>query len=285
MTAVSAGRTGRTAESRMVNLHGEWDAMNTTARSRGFTLIELLVVISIIALLIALLLPALTEARAAARSVQCKSNQRQIGMLMWQYATEYRVFPLGLNDEAWQGGNGFFFNWREALRRSGLAPDENFLYHSGLTTFHSRLLVRCPEAVSSGTSTNPHAVFGLPQGYTPSLAMWGGSGGASAGHTVFWTRPTDLIQPSGTIGLVEQYGNKQGITRIDLTDTTWGAPRWAVAFSNSVSGAKFAVRHTNSSNFLMTDGHVRSETAARFAEMAELASSTATRRLFSIKAD
>ncbi|MFW6038960.1 MAG: type II secretion system protein [bacterium] len=52
---------------------------------RGFTLIELLVVISIIALLIAILLPALKAAREAARSMQCLSNQRQIGIAMAVY--------------------------------------------------------------------------------------------------------------------------------------------------------------------------------------------------------
>ena len=47
---------------------------------KAFTLIELLVVISIIALLIAILLPALSAAKASARSIQCGSNVRQLGI-------------------------------------------------------------------------------------------------------------------------------------------------------------------------------------------------------------
>ncbi|MEM6259855.1 MAG: prepilin-type N-terminal cleavage/methylation domain-containing protein [Planctomycetota bacterium] len=59
---------------------------------RAFTLIELLVVISIIALLIAILLPALGAAREAARSTQCKSNQRQIMTSFYTYAQDNKDF-------------------------------------------------------------------------------------------------------------------------------------------------------------------------------------------------
>lgn len=53
-----------------------------------FTLIELLVVIAIIAILAALLLPALNAAKEAAREAICKSNQKQLGIGMINYAND-----------------------------------------------------------------------------------------------------------------------------------------------------------------------------------------------------
>lgn len=64
-----------------------------SSHRRAFTLIELLVVIAIIAILVALLLPAVQQAREAARSSQCKSNLKQIGIALHNYHDVQNVFP------------------------------------------------------------------------------------------------------------------------------------------------------------------------------------------------
>ena len=60
-----------------------------TSDRAAFTLIELLVVIAIIALLAALLLPSLTSARESGKRSVCMSNQRQLGMAMNMYASDF----------------------------------------------------------------------------------------------------------------------------------------------------------------------------------------------------
>lgn len=59
-------------------------------KQQAFTLIELLVVISIIALLIAILLPALGQARTVAKATTCRTQLRQIGIAIVNYATDAR---------------------------------------------------------------------------------------------------------------------------------------------------------------------------------------------------
>ena len=56
------------------------------SRSRSFTLIELLIVIAIIAILAALLLPALRSARDTAKKAGCINNEKQIGVIIQEYA-------------------------------------------------------------------------------------------------------------------------------------------------------------------------------------------------------
>jgi len=56
---------------------------------RAFTLIELLVVIAIIAILAAILFPVFAKAREKARQSSCQSNEKQMGLAVMQYVSDY----------------------------------------------------------------------------------------------------------------------------------------------------------------------------------------------------
>ena len=72
--------------------------MSTSIRRSkiGFTLIELLVVIAIIAILAAILFPVFQKVRENARKTACLSNMKQLGLAITQYTQDYdENYPAG----------------------------------------------------------------------------------------------------------------------------------------------------------------------------------------------
>ena len=79
-------------------------------KRQGFTLIELLVVIAILGLLAAVLFPVFAKVRESGRRTVCLSNERQIGMALFQYAQDSNgILAWGSQMPAPKAGSNEFY--------------------------------------------------------------------------------------------------------------------------------------------------------------------------------
>ncbi|MCL4220901.1 MAG: prepilin-type N-terminal cleavage/methylation domain-containing protein [Phycisphaerales bacterium] len=84
------------------------DNCRTASRPRGFSLIELLVVIGVILIVISLVMPGLSLTRAEAQRSVCRSEMRQLSLMVLMYCDDNRAkFPFPLSprgDGNFEGG-------------------------------------------------------------------------------------------------------------------------------------------------------------------------------------
>lgn len=224
---------------------------STTPVARGFTLVELLVVIAIIAVLVSMLLPSLRKARAAARTVQCLSNLRQIGNAFSLYVNDQKgslppVDHTGLIFTSTGDQTKWYHRIQFMVRPQGerLNPPAADPARFSIAAF------LCPDSYfqRAGTVDEAGANYGLNTELRRSVAP-------------FNYKITEIRESAETILAGDRFGMQFNGSR----DTNWilFTPNTAGAAPNDGTGGVInpsSVRnnHQGRANFLFFDGHAAS---------------------------
>ena len=238
-----------------------------TRSFKGFTLIELLVVIAIIAILAAILFPVFQKVRENARRASCESNEKQLGLAFIQYSEDAdESYPTGTDDTP---AGPWGASWAGRINAYVKSPQ---VYH-------------CPDDSTSPVGSAVSSVA-LSYNYNRSIPFtnpginFGGPGGKLAGFnspakTVLLCEiegdpvdvNADLIphndfnvnQSVGMNGVWQAYFNNHNVYAQFVTGQL-GGRAMTVPTKSPYGGyidASTKGRHTDGSNYLMADGHVK----------------------------
>lgn len=120
-----------------MNNNKEKSFIQSKLHINGFTLVELLVVISIIALLLSILMPSLSAARENAKRVVCRSNQKQISLIVNLYSADNNGSLPWMEE-----GDS---NWKKAVARFGVSGADSSRYYPIHTYFEDMTqILHCP---------------------------------------------------------------------------------------------------------------------------------------------
>lgn len=230
------------------------------SRKSAFTLVELLVVIGIISVLIAILLPALNKARAAANTVACASNMRQIVTAMLMYASENKgALPAGVVTVSGAGWASNQYTWDDIIdRQLGLNRSD-----ATLKSWRSDVdvpVLRCPAdayPIDPGMSLvarrRSYAMTGRyklsdPGGMACRIVM---NTDGSMPDNLGWVKVTQTRRPTETLLLVEVI-HPENVIGSDL-----GTRELAYVPSNQAPiGGKPIHGGGKYYNYAFVDGHV-----------------------------
>ncbi|MFZ2653783.1 MAG: H-X9-DG-CTERM domain-containing protein [Victivallales bacterium] len=188
-----------------------------------FTLIELLIVIAIISILAAMLLPALKTAKDVAMKNSCMNNQKQIGLAIYAYTTDYNgwLTPVAKVDPQ--------IFWARTLQNEG---------YLGSPSFAGAKIFQCP--------TSPDSITTVAS-----------TGWTNYGYPVYlgnYISPNDGIGSYAPKNIMRISNPTQSAI---LADTNEPYSRlWPYA-SGKVVGVH--ARHSNGANVLFLDGHIEWE--------------------------
>jgi len=192
-------------------------------------LIELLVVVAIVAMLAGLLLPALAHAKGQARSVQCRSQMRQIGLATVMYTDDNEGFLPRSTHSALAYGQ---LPWGYALVPYFLT--KNYTKSDTLWTNLFNNMYRCPKDARRA------ADWSYGKNVYPEL-----SASETGGPT--WHKLGTIPYPSATVLYAEKLGGSMA--------DHFMAQFWADGGTPEVDQH----RHLNRGNYVYCDGRAASQ--------------------------
>lgn len=231
---------------------------------QGFTLIELLVVIAVIAIIAAILFPVFQKVRENARRASCQSNMKQLGLAIIQYNQDAdEKYPTGKSYGAGWAGQIYSFSKSTGLYK---CPDDSqsVIYgdYQPVSYAFNQNIAGAGQYGALGAQNAPASTVLLCEvtGANAEIALNAAEGagtfvspgvnGLDVTTTTAAPGPNDIINNNdGTDGITDP---NRGITKY-ATGPMGGVPPTNQA--QNFTGA--TGRHSDGSNFLAEDGHVK----------------------------
>lgn len=218
----------------------------------AFTLVELLTVVIIIAILASLIATAVHSAKRRADGTVCKSNLKQMGVLLNDFVGEKNEYPLAFNPEKESKYPEHASTWSRSLKRIGGLSD----------IFREGDLFDCPSARRPG-DLGPNEGYtdygydsdGIVGGAEDRPLGLGGKGGEQGSGYAPPVKASEVVSP---------------VEMIAIGDSFFGWRTFIVDGRYDSIGLRFTLtaregettralrRHSKYGNYLFCDGHVES---------------------------